>query len=211
MAEKSATMDEKSVVTAYRRWAHSYDRLFGPIFEPGRKLVVDHMHCKPGDHILEVGVGTGLALPHYPPQSQVVGIDLSPHMLGRAQKRVADKALRNVHLQIMDAQNLAFPDGCFDKVTAMYVASVVPDPQAMVAEMKRVCRPHGDLFIVNHFSHTNGIVHAFERLASPLSKLIGFRPVFPRDKFIEDSRLRVTEVIPVNLLNYWTMVHAVND
>lgn len=203
-------MDEKSVVTAYRRMANSYDRLFGAIFEPGRKLVVDRMNCQPGDHILEVGVGTGLSLPHYPAQSEVIGIDISPHMLEQARKRVTDENLRNVHLQVMDAQKLTFPDHSFDKVTAMYVASVVPDPQAMVAEMKRVCRPDGDLFIVNHFSHTNAIVHAFERLVSPLSKLIGFRPVFPRDKFIEESELNVRELIPVNLLNYWTMVHAVN-
>lgn len=203
-------MDERSVVTAYRRMAHSYDRLFGAIFEPGRKLVVDRMNCQPGDHILEVGVGTGLSLPHYPPQSEVIGIDISPDMLAQARKRVTEENLRNVRLQVMDAQKLTFPDHSFDKVTAMYVASVVPDPQAMVAEMKRVCKPDGDLFIVNHFSHANAIIHAFERLVSPLSKLIGFRPVFPRDKFIEESELNVREVIPVNLLNYWTMVHAVN-
>lgn len=203
-------MDEKSVVTAYRRLARSYDRVFGPIFNPGRKLVINRMSCQPGEHILEVGVGTGLSLPYYPAESHVVGIDLSTHMLEQAERRVSEYGLHNVELKVMDAENLEFPDNSFDKVTAMYVASVVPDPRAMVAEMKRVCRPDGDLFIVNHFSNTNALVHACERMVSPLSKLIGFRPVFPRDEFIQDTQLNVREVIPVNLMNYWTMVHAVN-
>lgn len=203
-------MDEQSVVTAYRRMAGAYDRLFGAIFNPGRKLVIERMNCRPGDHILEVGVGTGLSLPNYPKSCTVVGIDLSPDMLGQAHKRVAEERLEHVHLELMDAQSLAFRDNSFDKVAAMYVASVVPDPKAMVAEMKRVCKPDGDLFIVNHFSHTNAIIRAFEQLLSPMSELIGFRPVFPRDEFIRQGELNVQEVVPVNLLNYWTLVHAVN-
>lgn len=203
-------MDEQSVVTAYRRLAGAYDRVFGAIFNPGRKLVIERMHCRADDHILEVGVGTGLSLPYYPRSCKVVGIDLSPDMLEQAKKRVEEERLDNVQLTLMDAQSLDFDDASFDKVTAMYVASVVPDPSAMVAEMKRVCKPDGDLFIVNHFSHTNAIIRAFEQLLSPMSKLIGFRPVFPRDKFIRESELNVREVVPVNLLNYWTLVHAVN-
>jgi len=203
-------MDEQSVVTAYRRLSGAYDQVFGAIFNPGRKLVIERMNCRADDRILEVGVGTGLSLPYYPKSCQVVGIDLSPDMLQQAKKRVDEERLDHVQLELMDAQSLAFRDATFDKVAAMYVASVVPDPSAMVAEMKRVCKPDGDLFIVNHFSHTNAVIRAFEQLLSPLSKLIGFRPVFPREEFIRESDLNVREVVPVNLLNYWTLVHAVN-
>src|SRR5690625_4872789 len=143
-------MDERSVVTAYRRLAKRYDSLFGPIFEPGRELSIAKMACRPGDHVLEVGVGTGLSLPHYPQGVTVDGIDLSPDMLERARQRVNGSGER-IKLQVMDAQALAFDDDSFYKVVAMYVASVVPDPNRMITEMKRVCRAGGDLFIVNHF------------------------------------------------------------
>jgi len=59
----------------------------------------------------------------------------------------------------MDAQQLTFADDTFDVVVAMYVASVVPDPARMVAEMKRVCKPNGQIFIVNHFNHPNRFIH----------------------------------------------------
>src|SRR5699024_8681703 len=150
-------MDEKSVVTAYRRWAKQYDRLFGSVFEQGREVAVGKMDCQAGDRVLEVGVGTGLSLNHYPADVSVVGIDLSPHMLEHARARVNGSADR-ITLQVMDAQAIEYADDSFDKVVAMYVASVIPDPQQMVAEMKRVCRPGGDLFIVNHFSQGSGAI-----------------------------------------------------
>lgn len=201
-------MDEQSVVTAYRRWSKQYDRLFGAVFEQGRQLAVRKMGCQAGEHILEVGVGTGLSLAHYPEDVSVDGIDLSPDMLEHARKRVNGAADR-ITLQVMDAQALAYADDSFDKVAAMYVASVVPDPEQMIAEMKRVCRPGGDLFIVNHFSH-GGAMASLERLAAPLSELVGFRPSFPLDDFLVMAELDVIDKQRVNAFGYWTLIHARN-
>jgi phosphatidylethanolamine/phosphatidyl-N-methylethanolamine N-methyltransferase len=66
-------MDNASVISAYKRYASSYDRLFGRILDPGRRLVVEKMKCLPGEKVLEVGVGTGLSLPCYPDRTSVVG------------------------------------------------------------------------------------------------------------------------------------------
>ena len=66
-------MDNASIINAYKRYARSYDRLFGRILDPGRRLVVEKMNCLPGEKILEVGVGTGLSLPCYPDRTSVVG------------------------------------------------------------------------------------------------------------------------------------------
>ena len=110
--------------------------------------------------------------------------NISPHMLARANQRVFSEGLRNCSLCLMDAQNMSFVDGFFDKVAAMYIASVVPNPQDMVSEMKRVCKPGGDLLIVNHFSNCNRLIRAFETILSPLASIIGFRPVFSMDEFI---------------------------
>lgn len=124
------------------------------------------MNCLPGEKVLEVGVGTGLSLPYYPDQTFVVGIDVSPHMLARANRRVFSEGLGNCTLRLMDAQNMSFVDGFFDKAAAMYIASVVPNPQDMISEMKRVCKPGGDLLIVNHFSNCNRLIRASLRPCS---------------------------------------------
>lgn len=204
-------MDKDSIITTYRRYARHYDAIFGRVFDPGRRIVVDKMHAQPGEQVLEVGVGTGISLPYYPSQTLVTGIDLSPHMLQRAEQRVMDQDLHNISLEVMDAEHMTFPDGFFHKVVAMYVASVVPNPPTMVAEMKRVCKPGGDLFIMNHFSNSSRLVNAAEKLLSPMAKIIGFRPAFPMETFIEESGLEVIEIMPVNAFGYWTLIHARNS
>jgi len=78
----------------------------------------------------------------------------------------------------MDAQQLTFADDTFDVVVAMYVASVVPDPARMVAEMKRVCKPNGQIFIVNHFNHPNRFIHRFEKMLSKWTPFLGFTSDF---------------------------------
>lgn len=202
-------MDEKSVVTAYRRLSRQYDRFFGPVFEQGREVAVRKMECRAGDRVLEVGVGTGLSLDHYADDVEVVGIDVSPEMLEYAKARVNGNA-DHISLALMDAQALEYADNSFDKVVAMYVVSVAPDPKKVVEEMKRVCKPGGDLFIVNHFSQGKGAMASLERMVSPLSKLVGFRPSFPLDDFLEMADLDVVETRPVNAFGYWTFIHARN-
>ncbi|MBH04219.1 MAG: SAM-dependent methyltransferase [Xanthomonadales bacterium] len=202
-------MDERSVVTAYRRLSGTYDRFFGPVFEQGRQVAIEKMGCQAGDRVLEVGVGTGLSLTQYAEGVEVVGIDVSPDMLEHARGRLSDEQRRRITLTEMDAQAVDYPDDSFDKVVAMYVVSVAPDPKKVVDEMKRVCKPGGELFIVNHFSQ-KGPMAKLERLASPLSKLVGFRPSFPLDDFLAMADLEVIDTQSVNAFGYWTLIHARN-
>jgi len=134
-------MDNVSIIKAYKRYSRYFDYLFGWILDPGRRLAIEKMNCLPGEKVLEVGVGTGLSLPFYPDHTSVIGIDISPHMLVRANQRVFLEGLRNCSLSLMDVQNMSFPGSSFDKIVAMYIASVVPNPQKMISEMKRVCKP----------------------------------------------------------------------
>ena len=158
-------MDIRAIEQAYRRYARFYDVCFGAVFQPGRRAIVDRMDCGPGETILEVGVGTGLSLPLYPRDVSVVGIDISRHMLDQARVRQARCGRDNVaELMVMDAENMAFGDDSFDKVVAMYVASVVPDPRRLVDEMRRVCKSGGQIFMVNHFHSSNPVLGGFERL-----------------------------------------------
>ncbi len=205
-------MDVDSIKNAYRRYAPRYDLFFGSVLHPGRKRVVEKMNCRPGDLILEVGVGTGLSLRLYDSSVQIIGIDISPDMLEKARLLREREKLHNVvGLEEMDAEQMSFPDNVFDKVAAMYVVSVASDPVRLVNEMRRVCKPDGELFIVNHFHRPNTVIGAVERLISPLSKMLGFHPDFPLDSFISATNLGVIETIPVNFFGYWTLLRVRNN
>lgn len=204
-------VDINAIQKVYRRYAQGYDVYFGALLQPGRKAIIEKMHCRSGDRILEVGVGTGLSLPLYPRGVHVTGIDISREMLALAHARTARLHLDHVMvLRLMDAESLQFPDDSFDKVVAMYVVSVAPHPARLVSEMRRVCRPGGELFIVNHFQHTNPVVGGLERLFAPLSRLMGFHPDFSLENFLRESGLDVAERTPVNALGYWTLLRACN-
>jgi phosphatidylethanolamine/phosphatidyl-N-methylethanolamine N-methyltransferase len=203
-------MDQAAITAAYRRYAPIYDLVFGPVFEPGRRRLVKALNCRPGDEVLEVGVGTGLSLRYYPSHARVTGIDLSPHMLARAGMQVRRHGLRNVSLMAMDVQALSFPDASFDKIAALYVASVVPDPAQMMRELERVCRPGGEVVVVNHFTRNDGVIARIERGLAPLTRSLGFRPLFPMDEFITMTRLELTEATRVNAFGYWTLLRFRN-
>lgn len=202
----------QTVQEAYRRYARYYDIVFGAVFHPGRKTAIEHLHCSPGDRILEVGVGTGLSLSLYPRDVKVVGIDLSSDMLVRAKKRVSSEQIANVEsLLQMDAQNMNFEDNSFDKVVAMYVASVVPNPAQLVSEIRRVCKPGGKIVFLNHFQNKNPIIRKAEAMVQPLAKYLGFHPDFPLTEFLEKTQFKVTTAVPVNLLDYWTVLVGTNE
>lgn len=203
-------MDLEAVERVYRRFAPGYDFYFGAVLQPGRRAVVGGMRCRPGERILEVGVGTGLSLPLYPRTVRVVGIDISPHMLARAHAQKLRRQLDHVELQCMDAERMSFDDNSFDKVVAMYVMSVAPDPKRLLEEMRRVCKHDGDLYIVNHFRHANPVVGMLERVIAPFSSLMGFHPDFSLEDFVERTGLDAEEKIPVNLLGYWTLLRSRN-
>lgn len=205
-------MDIRAIEHAYKRYARIYDIAFGAIFQPGRKAIVERMRCKPGEHILEVGVGTGLSLPLYPDNVFVTGIDISNEMLARANTRkIKDKLDNVVQLSVMDAENMEFEDSSFDKVVAMYVASVVPDPERLVTEMRRVCKVNGQIVFVNHFNSRNTVLGSFERLIAPMSKQLGFRPDFSLDRFLQETGLLATDIHPVNIFNFCTMLESRNN
>jgi phosphatidylethanolamine/phosphatidyl-N-methylethanolamine N-methyltransferase len=147
-----------------------------------------------GGDVLEVGVGTGLALPFYGPCVAVTGIDYSPEMLAKAKRRVTQERLSHVAaLRQMDARTLKFPDACFDFVAAMHVLSVVPDPEQVMAEMARVCKPGGEVVIVNHFAQERGALHVLERMTSPLENILGWQSTFPLETVLQQPALRLVE------------------
>ncbi|HKB21963.1 MAG TPA: class I SAM-dependent methyltransferase [Methyloceanibacter sp.] len=211
MVSKSPVMDTASVRDAYRRWAPIYDLTFGKIAEAGRKHAVQIINRRRG-RVLEVGVGTGLSLPRYGSHLTITGIDLSPEMLAKAGAKVERHDLDNVAgLHEMDAGALAFPDESFDTVVAMYVMTVVPEPERVMRELERVCATGGEVILVNHFSEDAGVRGFVERRLAPFADLIGWHPVFDLDQVLVCEDLRLAERRSLRPFGLFTMLRFVKE
>ena len=199
-------MDETQVISAYRRWAPFYDNTFGRIAAEGRKHAVEIINGREG-RVLEVGVGTGLSLPMYGKHLEIVGIDLSPEMLEKARNRVATEALDNVTgLHEMDASKLTFADASFETVVAMYVMTVVPEPEKVMRELSRVCKPGGEVLLVNHFSQEDGVRGWVERRMAPFADQLGWHPVFDVNRVMVCDELEVIERRALRPMGIFTMM-----
>lgn len=204
-------MNVESVEKIYSRYSSVYDLIFGKIFHSGRQHAVEMLDVRPGDRILEVGVGTGLSLPCYPPSCKIVGIDISGQMLEEAEKRIREEGIRNTTLRRMDATQMELPDNSFDKVLAAYVITTVPDPLKVVAEIKRVCKPGGKILFLNHFRSPNRLLGSIEGLISPLCYRLGFKTDLEMETFLRETALQVAHVRGVNLFQYWKLVECLNQ
>ena len=106
--------------------------------------------CSPG-RLLEIGVGNGTNLKYYNTH-EIIGIDTSRSMLNRARKHLKN----NIQLFHMNGETLAFPNDAFDYVILSHVIAVVENPEKLLAEVHRVLKPNGKVFILNHFTPTTG-------------------------------------------------------
>lgn len=198
-------MQAEAITRSYRRWAPVYDRTFGRMTQAGRHRAAMQVNAA-GGTVLEVGVGTRLAVGLYAPQVLVTGVDLSPEMLAQARARVARDGLTNVAgLHQMDARSLAFADESFDQVVAMHIMSVVPEPRRVMAEMARVCRVGGSVLIANHFARARGGWATVERMAAPLANALGWHSDFSRAEVLSEPRLKLVEdkaLPPFGLMTY---------
>ncbi|WP_084623236.1 class I SAM-dependent methyltransferase [Acidisphaera rubrifaciens] len=201
-------LDADAIRDAYRRWAGIYDATFGAVSMWGRRRTVGLVNRLPGRHVLEVGVGTGLALPLYDGAKQVTGIDLSAEMLAQARRKVRARGLSHVcALEEMDAEAMDFADGSFDVAAAMFVASVVPHPRRLVAELKRVVRPGGHILFVNHFSASGGVRLMAERALAPAARALGWHPDFRVDELLAQPDADRAVLRPVPPFGLFTLVH----
>lgn len=205
------TVETDFVEKVYQNIAKVYDYTYGPTLHPGRLEAIEKMAIRPGTHVLEVGVGTGINLSLYPRTCRVTGIDLSSRMLERAQERIDNKGLHHCDVAEMDATKLTFADNSFDVVYAPYVISVVPDPVAVAREMYRVCRPGGRVIILNHFKSANAIMGRIETAISPMTVHIGFTADLDLPAFLTQADLRPVSIEKVNVPKMWSLITVVKD
>jgi ubiquinone/menaquinone biosynthesis C-methylase UbiE len=145
------------------RKSPNYDREMGALdrrfFGDSRQWACSQV----SGEVLEVAVGTGLNLPHYPDDITLTGLDLSERMLDVARTRARDLA-RDVTLRQGSAHELPFADASFDTVVCTLGLCAIPDHEAAVDEMVRVLRPGGRLILLDHVASTSRLVRVVQRL-----------------------------------------------
>jgi len=151
----------------YQRLSPMYDRMEGMAekrYHPWRKRLWSLVD---GANILEVGVGNGKNMAYYPTDAQITAIDLTPGMLERARKRAIELSL-HVDLCLGDVQALDFPNSSFDTVVATFVFCSAPDPVLGLEQIKRVLKPGGKVFLLEHMRSTNPLIGFAMDILNPL-------------------------------------------
>lgn len=162
-------MDKKlteKIKKRYNRVSGIYDSMDKMIKESWREDLLSEVK---GD-VLEVGIGTGANLPFYPNAIHLTGIDFSSGMLKHARKKANALTLPyHITLKEMDAQEMDFPDNTFDFVVATCVYCSVPDPVRGLKEMGRVCKPGGQILLLEHMRSDNKVIGKVMDLLNPIT------------------------------------------
>jgi phosphatidylethanolamine/phosphatidyl-N-methylethanolamine N-methyltransferase len=164
-----------------------------------------------GERVIDVGVGTGISLSLYPKDCQVVGIDITTKMLDKAREKKDRNKFDHVELFEMDAENMTFEDNSFDHSIAAFVITVVPNPEKMISEMKRVTKKGGSILIFNHFSSKNPLLAGMNRFLSPLTEKCGWRSDITLDLLSNHCNLQINKVLKKNRLDPYSIIIATNN
>ena len=160
--------DKPSPVTEGHPWlARALDFTMRPLY-PARRLVVPEATGS----VLEVGVGTGLNFGLYRDVTSLAGIDPDPYMLERARPRAAELPFP-VELHQTGAERMPFADAHFDTAVVTFTLCTIPDPDAALAEVRRVLKPGGRLLFVEHTRSIQPLASVVQDALTPLWKLIG--------------------------------------
>lgn len=179
----------------YKSVARFYDLLDLPFeykrYQPIRRLLFEGVRGA----VLDAGVGTGRNMPFYPPNGDVVGIDLSPAMLAQARKRKARLGVK-AELQQMDVTATGFPDGRFNYVIATFLFCVLDDEDQLPAlrELRRVCKPGGEIRLIEYAYSSDPVRRFVMRLWAPWVRLM-YGAAFDRDteRYVEAAGLKLVE------------------
>jgi ubiquinone/menaquinone biosynthesis C-methylase UbiE len=146
---RPATHDEL-IVQQFTRWAKPFAALPVHSEADGMARTLAAAGIQPGVEVLDVACGPGIVACAMAQQgARVHGVDLTPAMIEQARERQRDRRIEYVDWQVADARQLPFADRTFDIVVTRYSFHHMPDPAAVLREMRRVCRPGGRVVVID--------------------------------------------------------------
>ncbi len=124
-------------------------------------------------HVLEIGVGTGLNLAHYPADvRKITTADPNPAMNRRARRR-AERTGVEVDQHLLPGESLPFPDGTFDCAVCTFTLCSVADPGRALAEVCRVLKPGAQFLFLEHGLSPDANVQKWQHRLNGLQKVLG--------------------------------------
>jgi phosphatidylethanolamine/phosphatidyl-N-methylethanolamine N-methyltransferase len=189
-----------------------YDATFGRLVKRRIARAISHMNIRPDDVVLDLGIGTGVSLNHYPTdRGRIIGIDLSAGMLREARKKIRERGLQRAHVFQANALELPFADSTFDHIFISHVISVVSDPVRLVQEAQRVAKPGSRIVIVNHFQSTNRFIALLEKWLCPLCTKLGWRSDLALQDLVRRTGVEVDYRYKLESIDLWETVVMTNN
>jgi len=187
---------------SYDRMARWYD-LFAGSEKKFTQIGLQKLNVQPGEHVLEIGFGTGQALIELAQAGaeSVSGVDLSEGMLQVAQERVRDADLgKRIDLRLGDATQLPFNDGTFDAVFSSFTLELFDTPEipVVLSECRRVLRTGGRLGVVSLAKRETLACRVYEWGHAKMPAMLDCRPIFVRQA-VEQAGFMIKEAVEVKM------------
>ncbi|MFH1965233.1 MAG: class I SAM-dependent methyltransferase [Acidobacteriota bacterium] len=185
----------------FRQLAWFYDLTFRYPLKGGHRETARELRECGSLKVAELGVGPGHSLPYYPDGTELYGVDVSSEMIKMARKRAGKYPNLKPRLEVMDATNTSFPENFFDVVISFSVITVVDQPESLLKEALRICKPGGKIFIVGRMKR-QGLADKFhQKIMSPVTLLLfGYRTTL--DQKIYEVISRDVTILERRLVNY---------
>ena len=203
---KKLNMKEKYTGKLYDLWAQFYDASFGRLVHERQQMALKQIRPNDGDLVLDIGVGTGMTLPHYPKNVKVIGMDLSGGMLSKAKEKCEKEGLDHCSLIQGDAMYPPFAPKSFDHIIITHTISVVSEPAKLLRWAETLIKPTGRIVILNHFMSANSFIAWWEHVLNPFFLKIGWRSDLPLEECMEDSQLHTLYHFRMAMFDFWQIV-----